>query len=342
MTALYPWQQDDWARLQVVRYRPPQALLFKGTKGIGKFDLALQFAHSLLCQQPRETGLACGVCAACRWLSQGSHPDFRLLQPEALSSETLPAESGDTDEPASKSSKKASKQIKVEQIRDLADFFALTAHQGGRRVVIIHPAEAMNPNAANALLKNLEEPPPDLLFILVTHKSQQLLPTILSRCLAFPLTLPDRLVAANWLKQQGVAQPAQVLAVCGFAPLQAKDDATENELRDKFLNALRLPARLDVFALAEVLQKTEQVRVVHWLQQWCYDLASVQLTGCVRYHLGDEALIQKLVASVDSLDLMRLQKQLQIARREAQHTLNPKLFFESLLLDYGRVMGGKG
>lgn len=337
MTHLYPWQNDDWARLQTVRHRPPQALLFKGTKGIGKFDLALQFAHSLLCQQPRETGLACGVCAACRWLSQGSHPDFRLLQPEALA-----VDSDDADEPASKSSKKASKQIKVEQIRDLADFFALSAHQGGRRVVVIHPAEAMNPNAANALLKNLEEPPPDLLFILVTHKSQQLLPTILSRCLAFPLTLPDRMVAANWLKQQGVAQPLQTLAVCGFAPLQARDDTTENELRDKLLSTLRLPARLDVFAIAEALQKTEQVRVVHWLQQWCYDLASVQLTGSVRYHLGDQALIQKLVASVDPLNLMRLQKQLQTARREAQHTLNPKLFFESLLLDYARVMGGEG
>lgn len=333
MNTLYPWQHDDWARLQTVRKRPPHALLFKGTKGIGKFDLAVQFAHSLLCQQPSASGLACGTCPACRWLSQGSHPDFRLLQPD-----TLTADSEEADESASKSSKKASKQIRVEQIRDLADFFSLSAHQGGRRVVVIHPAEAMNPNAANALLKNLEEPPPDLLFILVTHKSQQLLPTILSRCLAFPLTLPDNQVAASWLKQQGVAQPLQTLAVCGFAPLQAKDDATEGELRDKFLSALRQPARLDVFAVADMLLKTEQVRVVHWLQQWCYDLVSVQLTGKVRYHLGDEALMQKIVATVDPLALMQLQKHLQTARREAHHTLNSNLLFQGMLLEYGRVV----
>ncbi len=336
MNNLYPWQHDDWARLQTVRKRPPHALLFKGTQGIGKFDLAMQFAHSLLCQQPLDTALACGTCPACRWLGQGTHPDFRVLQPDTLTASS--EESGESDSESTRS-KKASKQIRVEQIRDLADFFSLSAHQGGQRVVVIHPAEAMNPNAANALLKNLEEPPPDLLFILVTHKSQQLLPTILSRCLAFPLTLPNTSVAASWLQQQGVAQPSQTLAVCGFAPLQAQNDATENELRDKFLTALRQPARLDVFAVADMLLKTEQVRVVHWLQQWCYDLVSAQLTGTVRYHLNDATLIQKLVTTLAPLDLMHLQKHLQTARREAQHTLNPRLFFQGILLEYRRVVG---
>jgi DNA polymerase-3 subunit delta' len=129
--------------------------------------------------------------------------------------------------------------------------------------------------------------------------------------------------------------------VCGFAPLQAKDDATEGELRDKFLSALRQPARLDVFTVADMLLKTEQVRVVHWLQQWCYDLISVQLTGKVRYHLGDEALMQKIVATVDPLNLMQLQKQLQTARREAQHTLSPKLFFQGMLLEYGKLISSR-
>ncbi len=330
MTENYPWQKNDWARLQELRTRPLHGLLLKGPDGIGKFDLALNFARSLLCQHPAETGMACGTCPSCHWLEQGSHPDFRLLQPETLS----------LDGELTASGKKPSKQISVEQVRSLADFVGMSAHQGGRRVVVIHPAETMNTNAANALLKSLEEPPPGLLFILVSHKPQQLLPTILSRCLAFALPAPDAASATHWLKQQGVKHPAEALAASGFAPLQAiqMDEQTGSEEREKLLSALRQPATLDVFALADMLQKTEQVLVVQWLQQWCYDLSSMKLAGTLRYHLGEEAAIKKLVQSVAPLNLVRLQKLLQTAKREARHTLNPKLFFESILLAYRQLI----
>jgi DNA polymerase III subunit delta' len=330
MKDIYPWQKNDWSRLQELRKRPTHGLLFKGTKGIGKLDLAINFAQSLLCQHPENYGLACGKCPSCHWFEQGSHPDYRLLQPEALSLDGEESESG----------KKPSKQVSVDQIRGLADFLGMSAHQGGRRVIVIHPAEAMNANAANALLKNLEEPPPGLLFILVSHKPQQLLPTILSRCLSFALPAPDTASATRWLAEQGVKNPADALAVSGFAPLQAVqlDEQLGSEEREKLLRAVRQPTALDVFALAEALQKTEQVLVVQWLQQWCYDLSSMKLAGRLRYHPGEEAAIKKLVESVAPLNLARLQKHLQTAKREAQHTLNPKLFFESLLLAYRQLM----
>lgn len=335
MKAIYPWQQNDWSRLQELSKRPPHGLLFKGTKGIGKLDLAMSFAQSLLCEHPDDSGFACGLCPSCHWFEQGSHPDFRLLQPEALS-----LDGEESDDSKSVSGKKPSKQISVDQVRGLADFFGMSAHQGGRRVVVIHPAEAMNTNAANALLKNLEEPPQGLLFILVSHKPQQLLPTILSRCLSFALPAPDAASAEHWLAQQGVKNPAGVLAASGFAPLQAVqlDEQLGSEEHDKLLRAVRQPAALDVFALAEALQKTEQVLVVQWLQQWCYDLGSMKLAGKLRYHLGEEAAIRKLVEPVEPLNLARLQKHLQGAKREAQHTLNPKLFMESLLISYRQLM----
>lgn len=330
MKDIYPWQKSDRERLKELRKRPPHGVLFKGAKGIGKFDLAMNFAQSLLCQNPDETELACGKCSSCHWFEQESHPDFRLLQPEALSLNGEETESG----------KKPSKQISVDQVRALADFLGMSAHQGGRRVVVIHPAETMNTNAANALLKNLEEPPKDMLFILVTHKPQQLLPTILSRCLSFALPAPDIPSAIVWLKEQGVTNPAEALAASGFAPLQAVqlDQQSGSEERAKLLRAVRQPDGLDVFALAEILQKTEQVLVVQWLQQWSYDLNSMKLAGRLRYHPGEEVAIRKLVDAVAPLNLARLQKHLQTAKREAQHTLNPKLFFESLLLAYRQLM----
>jgi DNA polymerase III subunit delta' len=335
MKYIYPWQKNDWSRLQELRKRPAHGLLFKGTKGIGKLDLAINFAQSLLCQKLDEDHFACGKCPSCHWFEQGSHPDYRLLQPEALS-----LDGEETDDSKSVSGKKPSKQISVDQVRSLSDFIGMSAHQGGKRVIVIHPAEAMNTNAANALLKNLEEPPPGLLFILVSHKPQQLLPTILSRCLSFALPAPDDATAICWLADQGVKDPAEALAVSGFAPLQAVqlDERLGREERDKLLRAVRLPAALDVFALAEALQKTEQVLVVQWLQQWCYDLSSMKLAGKLRYHPGEEAAIIKLVENIAPLDLARLQKHLQTAKREAQHTLNPKLFFESLLFAYRQLM----
>jgi DNA polymerase-3 subunit delta' len=330
MKYIYPWQKNDWVRLQELRKRPAHGLLFKGTKGIGKLDLAMNFAQSLLCEHPQDSDFFCGKCPSCHWFEQGSHPDCRLLQPETLSLEGEETESG----------KKPSKQISVDQVRDLADFIGMSAHQGGRRVIVIHPAEAMNTNAANALLKNLEEPPQGLLFILVSHKPQQLLPTILSRCLSFALPAPDAASATRWLTEQGVKNPAEALAASGFSPLQAVqlDEQLDSEERNKLLRAVRHPAALDVFALAEALQKTEQALVVQWLQQWCYDLSSMKQAGKLRYHPGEEAAIKKLVEPIAPLNLARLQKRLQTAKREAQHTLNPKLFLESLLLAYRQLM----
>lgn len=319
-------------RLQELRIRPPHALLFKGAKGIGKFDLAMNYAQSLLCEHPDAIQNACGDCPSCHWFSQGSHPDFRLIQPEILSADIVVGDSG----------KKPSKQISVDQIRSMSDFLGMSAHQGGRRVIIVHPAETMNINAANALLKNLEEPPAGLLFILVSHKPQQLLPTILSRCLTFVLSAPDHETATGWLAEQGVKHPAEALASSGFSPLLAvqHDEQAGVEERKKLLHAARQPASMDIFSLAEALQKAEQVLVVQWMQQWCHDLTSMKLTGRVRYHLGDEAVIGKLVESVSPLNLSRLQKVMTVAKRESQHTLNPKLFYESFLLAYRQLMVG--
>ena len=143
-------------------------------------------------------------------------------------------------------------------------------------------------------------------------------------------------------EEQGVKNPAEALAASGFAPLHAVhlDELLGSDERIKLLNAVRRPADLDVFAVAEGLQKTEQVLVVQWLQQWCYDLGSMKMSGRLRYHPGEEAAIKKLVEPIAPLNLARLQKHLQTAKREARHTLNPKLFFESLLLVYRQLILG--
>ncbi|KAF0203009.1 MAG: DNA polymerase III subunit [Gallionellaceae bacterium] len=335
MKELYPWQQETWQSLQGLRNRLPHALLVKGAQGIGKLDLALSFAQSLLCEAPLASGMPCCQCDSCHWFEQGSHPDFRLVQPDALSN---------IDE-GKDSTKKPSREISVDQIRALANFANLSAHRGGYRIVLVHPAESMNNNSANALLKTLEEPTEKLLFLLVTHKPQQLLPTILSRCLSLSVSTPDREAGIAWLKQQGVNNPENALAQSGFAPLLALHWAEEGEGTEEIgilLSAIQRPAQMDALMLADKLQRSAPVQVVHCLQQWCYDLASAKLTGQVRYFPEQMDVLKQLSANIPSMRLLRYQKELQVAKREAFHPLNPKLQFESTLLSYRQIFSQTG
>jgi len=337
MKELYPWQQEAWQSLNGLITRLPNALLIKGEKGIGKLDMAVGFAQSLLCEAPSSSGMPCFQCDSCHWFEQGSHPDFRSVQPDALTS----AEDGSEKE----NGKKPSREISVDQIRALANFANLSSHRGGYRIVLIHPAESMNNNSANALLKTLEEPTEKLLFILVTHKPQQLLPTILSRCLSLVVSTPSREVGAAWLKQQGVANPENALAQSGFAPLLAlhwAEDGEGTEEINVLLSAIQRPEQMDALALADKLQRSSPPLVVHCLQQWCYDLASSKLTNRVRYFPEQSEVLKKLSANIPPMRLLRYQKELQIAKREAFHPLNPKLQFESIFLSYQQVCTASG
>ena len=331
MKELYPWQNELWQRWAGLRQRLPHAILLKGAQGIGKFDFAMNLAQSLLCEVPRADGMACQDCPSCHWFNQETHPDFRLIQSDALSAQDEEKEDG----------KKPGRQISVDQIRALSSFANLSAHQGGYRVVLIHPAESMNANAANALLKTLEEPSGRMLIILVSHKPQQLLPMILSRCLVLAAPMPSPEASSAWLQQQDIANPIAMLAQAGFAPLQALRLAEEEggvAEYTRFLQEIGQPVKFDAYALAEQLQRTEPVRVIHWLQQWCYDLNSAKFTGSVRYHPELSDLINKLSSKIAVLELLRFQKELLVAKREAYHPLNPKLLFESLLLSYRQMM----
>ncbi|MFM2009222.1 MAG: polymerase delta subunit, partial [Pseudomonadota bacterium] len=112
---IYPWQQDDWQRLQQYRERLPHAILFHGQEGSGKVHFAENFAQSVLCERPTIDALACGACEACGWFSQYSHPDYRRVRPEVLDAEDAESSAETDEEPAGKktaSSRNPSKEIR--------------------------------------------------------------------------------------------------------------------------------------------------------------------------------------------------------------------------------------
>ena len=338
---LYPWQETIWQQIQNRKANMPHAVLLQGRAGIGKFNFARTLAQGLLCESPLDSGLPCEKCGACGWFSQGNHPDYRQIEPEAMAQAS---EAGDdlqeTDTDAQKSSgKKASSQIKVSQIRELADFVNLSTHRSGMRVILIHPAEALNINTANALLKTLEEPPPHTLFIVITHQAHRLLPTIRSRCQKLDMPLPANELAVAWLKGQGVKNPALCLAQASNAPLAALDLSVESYqgARKVFVDEISKPKQFDPLQAAENYQKEELSMVVNWLQKWVYDLISYKLTGEIQYHPDFADNLQDLSKSVNLNILLAYQRELAATQRMINHPLNPLLLLESLFLSYANI-----
>jgi DNA polymerase-3 subunit delta' len=252
------------------------------------------------------------MCDGCRWLLAGSHPDLRRLEPEALAREPM-TEPEEGESPAKKG--KPSIDIRIEQIRDLAGFLNLRSHRGRLRVALVHPAEAMNPSAANALLKGLEEPPAGAVFLLVSHRPAQLLPTIRSRCVALPVPVPPREEALKWLSAQGVREPGRWLAYAGGAPLLALEYAGRAE---SLARLLAHPAPVDdregLEALAEALQKIALDRALTAL-----GLAPKYQTG---HASSDRAQARAWLAFARKMGEHRLL---------ARHPLNPKLFSAEML-----------
>jgi DNA polymerase-3 subunit delta' len=308
-------------------------LLICGREGIGKRAFADALAAALLCERAAPGDTACGKCASCGWLGQGGHPDLRRLEPEILS------ESADPEEGAEK--KKPSLEIKIEQVRDIAGFIAMTSHHGRAKVVLIHPAESLNVNAANALLKNLEEPPPGTHFLLVAHRWHQLLPTIRSRCERIALPAPDLEAARRWLGQQKRPEPDLALAQAGGAPLAAAQyDEAYWQQRETLLKGITA-RRFDALRIAEQVRESAPVLVVALLQKWSFDLSWHKMTGKVRYNPDYATEIGAAAVQLDLAATLRLQRHLAAARRIALHPLNTRLFFEELLLDYARLLRGE-
>lgn len=230
MNTLAPWQQRAYSQALVALdgERLSHALLVTGAQGLGKVELARTLANRLLCRQPHE-GFACGQCRSCKLLAAGTHPD--LLE------ETF--ELTDKGEPR--------KEILIAQVRRLCDALMLTPQIAAGQVALIHPADALNRNAANALLKTLEEPPAGRHLILIADRPMRLPATIRSRCQVLRVDPPSREEALAWLVAQGIArnEAEAALQAAGGNPGIARRWLAEGGM------ALRASVARDLAALAK-------------------------------------------------------------------------------------------
>ena len=306
--------------------RTPHALLFSGPQGIGKRKLAAATAAALLCLTPKD-GLACGGCESCRLMAVGTHPDFYAV---------LPEKSG-----------KAARSVKIEQIRALRTETARAPRLSERRVILLDDAETMNDAAANALLKTLEEPPGDTVFILATGARQALLPTILSRCTGVHFSPLDDEAMARVLTAHGVPEEirgplitlsegsaGRALRMFGEGAISLREDAMAA------LEKLPKMTPEDVFSAGEQIGAMERERLSEWLRY-----LRLLLRDLLAIYGGSGALLnadleERLFAlsgkATEAWAFAAAREAAETARRIETSNASPRLVIEGFFLRVGQ------
>lgn len=329
MTAPLPWQQSLWDELlsRDQSETLPHALLFTGGTGYGKAVFAEAFIHSLMCQSPLDSGHACGGCQSCGLLAAGTHPDLLIIEPE---------EDG--------------KGIPVDRIRAVGGFLALKGQYGGRQIVLINPAQAMNRFSANSLLKMLEEPTDDALLILLCSQPSLLLPTIRSRCQRVVFSRPETEISATWVAEQlssrgGKAPdinvkdllmltngaPLSALAVCESGGLNTRRDLMEQWAK------VRL-AKGDPLVCAKQWSELGMPKATQWLASWTMDLIRLK-SGMHQDAISNGDLRPQLLKLANVLELKGLfayLEQITEYARWAGGQLNAQLAMEELMISWSR------
>ena len=296
----FSWQKSQWEKLNfdIENDRLPHAINLVGPSHVGKYQFAASFAQRILCLSSLD-GHACGQCKACKLIFADNHPDLRRLEPD-----------------------NKSKTLGVDSIRELGEFFAKTSQQGGWKVVIINPAESMNLNAANALLKNLEEPREKTLILLICHQPSRLLATIKSRCRLVRFPVPSLPEMRLWLSKNLAPREdiEELIQYASGSPLLAikltKTGLLESRRKfDRLLDDLATH-KIPAISAAEVCKENDPHMALDWLYyKLVFEIRSgAKITSPVLSFRYMDRLIQskKLVQSPANLNLLLIWEELLI------------------------------
>ena len=318
MTDLYPWLEPCRLTIAtaIAQGRLPHAMLLTGLPGLGKGVLADVIARQLLCEAASLESGPCGRCTACAQLNAGTHPDYIKVQLEEDAS-----------------------VIKIDQIRSLAEKLSLSSHQGGYKVVTLNPADSMNINAANSLLKTLEEPSDNTVLVLVCERPSQLPATVRSRCQLLRVDVPGQEVALQWLAGQGIEGPAKTyLQMAHGAPLEALQQARVDSIkarREHFDSLVAiLEGRAAPLTVAQAWAKDEDMQGIHWMRDWLMDLLRIAMTGQTGGVRSTDLLdgLTRLARKLDSRVLFAHLERVNRALRLTASSLNRQLLTEDILL----------
>lgn len=325
------WLHALWPAARAAR---GHALLLHGPGDVGQWALARALSAAWLCEAPTADGHACGQCASCRFVAGGAHADLRLLVPDALRPAlglvTADDEAATDDKP---SKTKPSKEIKIDAVRAAIDWAHSSSARGRGKVLVIHPAPALNLVAANALLKTLEEPPGLLRIVLTAMDPEALLPTVRSRCQLLALPWPSPAEGSAWLAEQGVPDAEVLLAAAGGLPgdaLALHRDGIDAAAWQSLPRAARQ-------GQGGAVEGWPLPRLVDGLQKLCADLMALRAGAAPRYF--DRTVLAPLgqPAWPDAAALAQWWQSLAAASRHAEHPWQAALKAQALVLQASGV-----
>tara|TARA_R100000306_G_scaffold724_2_gene1873 strand:+ start:2990 stop:4021 length:1032 start_codon:yes stop_codon:yes gene_type:complete len=328
-----PWLSRAWQTVQsrVAEDRLPHALILAGERGVGKRAWAGAVGGLLLCDNRlnRDSGqpIACGHCKQCELLAAASHPDIRVYTPEK------------------------SRMVKVDQVRALSSFAVASPQVAHHKVAIIDRADQLNINAANALLKTLEEPLPDVTLILLQESGRPVLPTIRSRCQTLTVPVPANSEANQWLASRvrelpEDAQPssevlANALMLAGNAPRLALDYATGDfiGLRDTALERFKefMKSRIPVGEAAKAFKAMGLEDTLWLFETWAADLARLIVGGNARDTDAADMLgfLARTTSAWRAHELLDMVKD---SRAASVYNASPELEASRLLIAWQKLM----
>ncbi|MBX3611391.1 MAG: DNA polymerase III subunit delta' [Hydrogenophaga sp.] len=317
--ALAPWLLRQLRQLLGQR---GHAVLLAGPSGLGQYELALALARAWLCERPTADG-ACGQCASCHAIDVRTHADLCALMPETLCM-TLgwPIDESDQREIDDKK-RKPSRFIRVEAARQAVAFTQTTSARGGLKVVMVYPADRLNIEAANTLLKTLEEPSPGVRFVLATEAVHQLLPTIRSRCQTVQLGWPDPVEGREWLQDHGGLSESAAMAwwqASGGRPDMALALAGSGLTPQQWLGLPHALARGDWTSLADQTPSAQ----LDVLQKLCHDLMAHAAGATTRFFPAEH-----LPAPPPWRVLALWSRELTLAARSVEHPFQAGLLQEA-------------
>jgi DNA polymerase-3 subunit delta' len=306
------------------------AYLFCGPPGLGRRTLALRLAQALNCTKPIAAGIPCGHCRDCKQIEAMRHPDMNVIQ--AVDADGLPKEGG---------------TLKVDQVREVQHSLSLKPYQAKYRVAMFLRFQEANDNAANALLKTLEEAPAHAILLLTADTPEQLLPTIISRCEILRLrALPVSAIESDLLERGVDEERARLRAhISGGRPGYARklvDDATVLEKREERLNDLQtlLPAsRVEKFAYADKLSKDKDVMrqtILIWLSYWRDVMLRVAQAETPLINIDRNMEIEFLAGRLSLSATRRVVGDLESTLEKMDRNVNARLLAEVLLLNWPR------
>lgn len=315
----------DMLRRHTANHEARHAYLFAGPPGLGRRTLALHFAQALNCTQPPAPGEFCGQCRDCRQIAAMQHPDLVIVQAET---------EGGT--------------LKVDQVREVQHALALKPYQSKYRVALFLRFQEANDNAANALLKTLEEAPAYAVLILTADNPEALLPTIVSRCEVLRLRPLKFDEVKTYLQDQDVeAQRAGLLAhISGGRPgyaLRLLEDENILQRRAERLDDLQRllqSKRVDKFSYIEKLAKDKddlRETLLFWLSYWRDVLLRSARAEIPIANLDRADQIEGLAAQLSLFSVRRVVTDLEQALERLNRNVNPRLLAEVLLLDWPKV-----